>query len=118
MCSDDTSNRDDTTSAVASSASWKSLVSRSLQAWNSLVREPGILFQGMLQRFNTLDEFLSDGSGVMYWFFQRRDAFLLQQALSKWSPGRLDDYVLLPAAPGYVQRTECFFVSHFWHTKD
>ncbi|KAK3378681.1 hypothetical protein B0T24DRAFT_646562 [Lasiosphaeria ovina] len=103
---------------VPSSSSWKSLVSRSIQAWTSLVRDPGVLHQGILQRFNTLDEFLSDGSGFMFWFFQRREAFLSQKTLAKWSPDRLDDYMLLPAASGFVKRTDCFFISHFWHTKD
>lgn len=38
--------------------------------------------------------------------------------MQKWSRDRLDDYVLLPATNGFVSRTDCFFVSHFWHTKD
>jgi hypothetical protein len=41
-----------------------------------------------------------------------------QKRMEKWSRDRLDDYVLLPASPGYVERRDCFFVSHFWHTPD
>ena len=43
---------------------------------------------------------------------------MTQDRMSKWNGDRLDDYVLLPAANGYVSRTECFFVSHFWQTRD
>ncbi|KAB5581277.1 hypothetical protein GE09DRAFT_466330 [Coniochaeta sp. 2T2.1] len=54
----------------------------------------------------------------MFWFFQRRMSFLSQKTMQKRSRDRLDDYVLLPATYGFVTRTLCFFVSHFWHTKD
>lgn len=54
----------------------------------------------------------------MYWFFQTRSAFMRQRRMKKWSRDNLDDYVLLPAAPGFITRKKCFFVSHFWHTKD
>ncbi|RYC60378.1 hypothetical protein CHU98_g5831 [Xylaria longipes] len=67
--------------------------------------------------YTKLDDLLCKGP-VMFWFFQRREAFLSQKTMTKWSSDRLDDYVLLPALNGYVGRRECFFVSHFWHTKD
>jgi hypothetical protein len=54
----------------------------------------------------------------MIWFFQRRSAFMSQKCMKKWSRDELDDYVLLPATPGFVTRVDCFFVSHFWHTQD
>jgi len=54
----------------------------------------------------------------MFWFFQRRESFLSQTTVQKWSRDRLDDYVLLPATPGFVLRSNCFFVSHFWQTRD
>jgi hypothetical protein len=38
--------------------------------------------------------------------------------MKKWSRDVLDDYVLLPASPGFVMRRDCFFVSHFWRTQD
>jgi hypothetical protein len=54
----------------------------------------------------------------MLWFFQRRSAFMSQKRMKKWSRDELDDYVLLPALPGFVMRRDCFFVSHFWRTQD
>lgn len=41
-----------------------------------------------------------------------------QERMEKWSRDKLDDYVLLPALPGFVTRKECFFISRFWHTRD
>jgi hypothetical protein len=41
-----------------------------------------------------------------------------QKRMKKWSRDELDDYVLLPATPGFVTRVDCFFVSHFWRTQD
>ena len=48
------------------------------------------------------------------WFFQLRSSFMSQKRLLKWSPDRLDGYVILPAMPEFVWKTECFFLSHFW----
>lgn len=104
---------------VASSLAWNSLVRRSLDAWGFLYPDGPLLFKELLQHVTSLDEFLSNKpSYPMYWFFQQRDAFLSQKKLTKWSRDHLDDYVLLPAAHGYVRRDECFFVSHFWQKKD
>ncbi|KAK8087855.1 hypothetical protein PG997_002816 [Apiospora hydei] len=70
-----------------------------------------------LESYTDMDEFFrATPMGVMYWFFQRREPFLAQKTMTKWSRDRIDDYVLLPATPGFVTRTECFFVSHFWHS--
>lgn len=41
-----------------------------------------------------------------------------QKRMKKWSRDELDDFVLLPALPGFVTRLDCFFVSHFWRTQD
>ncbi|KAK2053225.1 hypothetical protein LY76DRAFT_650007 [Colletotrichum caudatum] len=72
-----------------------------------------------LKLWTSLDEFMQEApKTLMFWFFQRREAFLSQRTMQKWSRDRLDDYVLLPAAPGFVLRTNCFFVSHFWQTKN
>ncbi len=38
--------------------------------------------------------------------------------MTKWSSRCLDQYVLLPASVGFVRRTECIFVSHFWRKRD
>ncbi|KAI0443611.1 hypothetical protein F4803DRAFT_514748 [Xylaria telfairii] len=100
-----------------------SLVRRSIEAWESiplplaLAPEEKTLATSMLERFTKLDNFLCRGP-VMYWFFQKREAFLSQKTISKWSSDRLDDYILLPSLKGYVTRSECFFLSHFWQKKD
>ncbi|RYP47637.1 hypothetical protein DL768_006335 [Monosporascus sp. mg162] len=52
-----------------------------------------------------------------YWFFQLRDAFLRQKCFTKWSAGRLDDYILLPIDYGFANNEDCYFVSHFWRAK-
>jgi hypothetical protein len=38
--------------------------------------------------------------------------------MAKWSQNDLDDYILIPAAEGFVLQQSCLFVSHFWRTKD
>jgi hypothetical protein len=48
----------------------------------------------------------------------QRGAFMSQKRMNKWSRDELDDYILLPALPGFVTRLDCFFVSHFWRTQD
>jgi len=53
---------------------------------------------------------------MMFWFFQNREAFMLQERMKKWSRLTLEDYILLPASEGFVLRRDCFFVSHFWNT--
>ncbi|KAI1119186.1 hypothetical protein F5Y14DRAFT_396827 [Nemania sp. NC0429] len=93
-----------------------SLVRRSLEAWGPLRKEHP-LAEGMLQRYADLDDFLGEKS-VMFWFFQQRESFLSQGTMTKWGRDRLDHYILLPGFPGFVTRRECFFVSHFWQTRD
>lgn len=108
-------------SNVAPDLAWTSLVERSLEAWKSLKlnTEVGVFQTSFLQRYKSLDELLSSGLGhLMFWFFQRRDAFLSQKRMSKWSRTSLDDYILFPANNGFVNRIDCFFLSHFWHSKD
>ncbi|TVY79284.1 hypothetical protein Focb16_v009617 [Fusarium oxysporum f. sp. cubense] len=103
---------------MASSA-WNSLVHRSLEAWGSLNKDHPTLPANILRSFASLEDFLSGSSGsLMFWFFQRREAFLLQKSMTKWSSKNLEDYIILPASTGFVTRTECFFVSHFWQTND
>ena len=105
---------------------WGSLVHRSLEAWDALnpkralnPERPPMHEEDALQSCTGLDDFLSKAEDhLMFWFFQRRGAFLSQKTMQKWSRDRLEDYVLLPATPGFVLRTSCFFVSHFWHLKD
>ncbi|KAE9376299.1 hypothetical protein N431DRAFT_479602 [Stipitochalara longipes BDJ] len=104
-------------------ATWRSLVSRSIAAWDDLAttdRTPDKDFaRSTLEARYSLDDFLSQCErSLMFWFFQRRSAFTSQKRMKKWSRDDLDDYVLLPASPGFVTRLDCFFVSHFWRTQD
>jgi hypothetical protein len=108
-------------------AAWRSLVSRSIAAWDDLATDEQILGKdyprSVLQECRTLDDFLAQaGKPLMIWFFQRRRSFMLQKCLKKclkkWSSDELDDYVLLPASHGFVMRSDSFFVSHFWRTQD
>jgi hypothetical protein len=110
-------------STQPSSVAWESLVLRSIEASEVLDRNfaQGNLkrFKELLQKCSCLDDFLSKAAGLMMvWFFQRREAFLSQDTMTKWSRNALDDYVLLPATDGFVSRKECFFVSHFWRTQE
>lgn len=105
------------------SVAWESLVLRSIEASEVLGRKFAQgnhkLFKQFLQTSSCLDDFLFEAAdSMMVWFFQRRDAFLSQETVTKWSRNVLDDYILLPAANGFVSREECFFVSHFWRTQE
>lgn len=100
-------------------SSWDSLKRRSLEAWGSLYPDHPRPHEDFLQNSTSFDDFLSNGSKkFMFWFFQQRDAFLSQKRMTKWSRDYLDSFILLPAANGYVRRSECFFISHFWRRKD
>lgn len=106
-----------------SSLAWESLVLRSIAASEVLGRKSAQgtlkLFKEFLQQSSCLDDFLfTAANSMMVWFFQQREAFLSQETLTKWSRNVLDDYILLPAVPGFVSREECFFVSHFWRTQE
>ncbi|OWY45251.1 hypothetical protein AALT_g4116 [Alternaria alternata] len=102
---------------------WSSLVSRSIAAWNDL-RHDGQpahkdLIKELLTMYDSLDKFLAESPSLAtFWFFQRRGAFMSHNRFRKWSRDALDDYILIPATKGYVWRTDCFFVSHFWREKD
>ncbi|KAI9667810.1 MAG: hypothetical protein M1821_000629 [Bathelium mastoideum] len=105
-------------------AAWRSLVSRSIAAWEPLAQNELTITQkrplgSNLQEYHSLDDFLvQSGRRFKFWFFQQRSAFMSQKRVKKWSRVELDDYVLLPALPGFVMRRDCFFVSHFWRTLD
>lgn len=90
---------------------------RSLEAWDTPDRLMAKNAETFLNHYKDLDDFLKDSGQIgslMFWFFQRRETFLLQKTMTKWSRDRLDDYILLPASKGFVTRAKCFFVSHFW----
>jgi hypothetical protein len=115
------SSQDDppTKASPTKASKWSSLINRSLEAWIALDRPPHNLAETSLQSFDDLEDFLdrvSTSMLPMFWFFQRREAFMSQKTMTKWDRDRLDDYILLPAFPGFVTRDECLFVSHFWHT--
>lgn len=118
MASSEAASSNDSPSCVA----WRSLVRRSLEAWDAPDSKPsltGMTAESSLRSYVDLDDFLNRSGQMfqmMFWFFQRRDDFLSQETMTKWSRNRLDDYILLPASNGFVTRTECFFVSHFWHS--
>jgi hypothetical protein len=102
---------------------WSSLVSRSIAAWNDLIldeqRVSKDLHKDLLSKYHSLDQFLAESPRLFtFWFFQRRGAFMSQTRFRKWSREVLEDYVLIPAAPGYVWRTDCFFISHFWRKRE
>lgn len=109
--------------SASNDSAWSSLISRSIAAWNNIILVeqpvPIDLHKALLRQYRSLDDFLVESpKSVMFWFFQLRSAFMSQHRLKKWSRHELDDYVLLPAALGYVWRKDCFFVSHFWQSKD
>ncbi|KAF9877164.1 hypothetical protein CkaCkLH20_05430 [Colletotrichum karsti] len=98
---------------------WASLVDRSIREWDAPNRNMFRIARDFLQANTSLDDFLCSPRELpLFWFFQRRETFLSQTTLTKWSRDRLDDYVLLPALNGFVLRSECFFVSHFWLTSN
>jgi hypothetical protein len=39
-----------------------------------------------------------------------------QNLFMKWDPDCLDDYILLPIEYGFVNKRDCFFISHYWRT--
>jgi hypothetical protein len=102
---------------------WSSLVSRSIAAWDEIASDDQVFTKhipsSILRECRFLDDFLAQaGAPMMFWFFQTRSAFMSQKQLKKWSANDLADYVLLPASPGFVTRRDCFFVSHFWRSRD
>lgn len=115
MASSGTTSPNDSLSCVA----WRSLVRRSLEVWDApdLPAISGKNAETFLNGYKDLDDFLKDSGqlgSLMFWFFQRREAFLSQKTMTKWSRDGLDDYILLPGSNGFVTRAKCFFVSHFW----
>ncbi|KAJ5031427.1 hypothetical protein J3E73DRAFT_428573 [Bipolaris maydis] len=87
-------------------------------AWSSLLPFSKYLHEDLLSEYHSLDEFLAESPhSATFWFFQSRDAFISQNRFRKWSREVLDDYVLLLAMSGYVQRKDCFFISHFWRER-
>ena len=68
-----------------------------------------------LRNLTSLEALLENGQ---FWFFQRKECFIRQKLLMKWDPDRLDTYILLPVHYGFVNNQDCFFVSHYWRTRE
>ncbi|KAH7020360.1 hypothetical protein EDB80DRAFT_221322 [Ilyonectria destructans] len=105
-------------SDTAPSVAWSSLVHRSIEAWGASTNERYPMAKESLQLYTDLDHFLDEPPPLLFWIFQRREAFLSQKMMTKWSKDHLDDYVFFPASNGFVTRDECLFLSHFWRTQD
>ena len=102
-------------------ASWRSLVSRSIAAWEEMHPEDHVhkrFGKELLESSHTLHDFLPPTAcpGPTFWFFQTRSAFLSQDRLAKWSNSDLNEYILL--APSMLRREDCYFMSHFWRTRE
>lgn len=103
------------------SAAFQSLVKRSITAWNSLnyvgVDQVEVARKNieMLRSLSSIEAILENGQ---FWFFQLKESFIQQQLLMKWHPVRLDEYILLPTDYGFVNCKNCFFISHYWHTRE
>ncbi|RYP75991.1 hypothetical protein DL771_002063 [Monosporascus sp. 5C6A] len=108
----------------ASSRAFGSLIERSITAWNSLTyfgqpeqRDDNLKWlANILRALHSIDDLFE--SETLFWFFQRRESFIKQNKFLKWDPSRLDEYVLLPLAQGFINMDDCFYVSHFWNTKE
>ena len=100
---------------------FKALVERSISAWYSLNYVGPSRYNDIskhiviLRESTSLDAILTEAK---FWFFQSRRAFTRQTHFAKWDSERLDDFVLLPAINGFVNKQDCFFVSHFWRTTE
>ena len=101
-------------------AAWRSLISRSILVWDDLYPEDHVVKRfgkELLEGCHTVDDYFAESADTAtpwLWFFQRREAFMSQERLKKWSADKLDDNVLLLAIPGLISRGNSFFVSHFW----
>jgi hypothetical protein len=96
-------------------------VERSITVWNSVnsvgVDQTDFVRKNieMLRSLSSMEALLDNGQ---FWFFQLKESFIRQQFLMKWHPVRLDEYILLPIDYGFVNQEDCFFVSHYWHTRE
>jgi len=105
------------------SAAFQSLVERSITAWNSLnyvgprADQAFVIRKAIerVRRLSSIETLLEKGE---FWFFQHKEFFIHQQLLMKWHPARLNEYILLPMTYGFVNNKDCFFVSHYWHTRE
>ncbi|KAF9429200.1 hypothetical protein BGZ76_001675 [Entomortierella beljakovae] len=116
------------------SSSFQSLVERSIAAWKTIhwigetedkemsnlglgdsPKEMSIRLNAhALRSYQTVEALLE---GRHFWFFHLRNDFMKQSRVPKWSANSLDRYILLPMNYGFVNKKDCFFISHCWRTK-
>ncbi|KAK2855638.1 hypothetical protein FQN49_004996 [Arthroderma sp. PD_2] len=111
----------------AKSESLRSLIDRSIEAWGSIEyqgQDPEFGHRQAIEKYSevligvrSLEELLSLDKD-QFWFFQLREALLRQDTPTKWSPDRLDDYILLPIGERFTNQTDCIFFSHYWRTEE
>ncbi|KAJ5364484.1 uncharacterized protein N7496_010197 [Penicillium cataractarum] len=108
---------------LVKTSSFKSLVERSITAWNSLayatdteVKGSVLRLSATLRRLNSVDDLFR--SRIMFWFFQRRDSFMKETRFMKFDINRLEEYILIPMDDGFVNKKDCFYVSHLWRTRE
>lgn len=105
---------------------FQSLIDRSIAAWQAInyvgperagEERLAVINDNALRlrSYHSLEEVLKRRG---YWFFQLRESFMQQKVLLKWDPTRLDEYILLPISYGFVNKRDCFFVSHYWLTRE
>ena len=104
---------------------FRDLVERSITAWNALsyAGDPKLkdlhfqVLSETLRGFESIDDLLR--SEIVFCFFQRREFFFWQDRFLKWNPIHLEhNYVLLPVGYGFINKRDCYYVSHFWRTKE
>jgi len=99
---------------------FRSLVERSINAWQSLnyvgtdKADTIIKHVDILKNVSSMDSLLETRQ---FWFFQLRESFMRQALFMKWDPSRLDEYILLPIDYGFANNRDCFFISHYWRTQ-
>ena len=102
---------------------FKNLVERSIAAWKSLsysddtdVKDSFPRLAALLGNFESIDALFC--SPRLFWFFQHRESFMKQTRFLKFDVHHLDNYILLPMEDGYINKKDCFYVSHFWRSKE
>lgn len=112
---------DDADATIRGSGTFQALVERSIIAWFSLnyvgpSRASDISESiEILRSLTSVEDVLANSK---FWFFQCRESFVQQAHLSRWDSGCLDMYILLPCLNGFVNKRDCFFISHYWRTTE
>jgi hypothetical protein len=88
---------------------WQSLVYVAEDKDQTLKR-----FANLLREFRSINDLME--AQQLFWFFQLRDCFMSQSTMTKWSATHLDGYVVFPVHYGFINNTDCFFISHYWRT--